>query len=87
METTLDLTWLQRGLLVILYGLMLLMVIFSFLAVKNIGQEGYDNCIKEKCATHRGAFCSKFREISNCCQGAGGKMASDGQEYRCIFEN
>ncbi len=82
-----NITWLQHSLLIILYCLILLMIIFSFMASQNLGQEGYDNCVKEKCETRSAAFCTKFREISNCCQGAGGQIASDGQKYICTFEN
>ena len=87
MDTLPNITWLQRGLLLLLYGLIILMVVFSFMASQNLGQEGDDNCVKEKCDTKGEAYCTKFREISNCCQGAGGKIASDGQKYICTFEN
>lgn len=87
MSTHLNITWLQRGLLLLLYGLIALMIIFSFMAAQNLGQEGYDHCIKEKCDTKGEAYCTKYREISNCCQGAGGQIASDDQKYICTFEN
>ncbi len=87
MSPTLNITWLQRGLLLLLYGLIALMIIFSFMAAQNLGQEGYDHCVKVKCETKGEAYCTKYREISNCCQGAGGQIASDGQKYICAFEN
>ncbi len=64
----------QQGLLYLLYGLVALMVIFSILAVRNLGEEGYQQCIQKKCERKGPEFCSKQREISNCCQGAGGEL-------------
>ncbi len=71
----------QKGLLIFLYVLLVLMVIFSFNARKNIGQEGFEHCIQKKCETNGEAFCSKGREIRNCCLGAGGKISSNGCSF------
>ncbi len=75
----------QMVLLGVLYGLVILMIVFSLLAAKNSGQQGYDKCMKEKCAERGDALCSKPREINNCCLGAGGEMAASGNGYVCVF--
>lgn len=79
------LTKAQRGLLYTLYGLVAVMVIFSILAVRNLGEEGYQQCIQKKCERKGPEFCSKQREISNCCQGAGGELAIAGGKLICAF--
>ena len=76
----------QKILLALLYGLVILMVVFSFMALKNKGQEGYDKCIQEKCERKGQDFCQKPREIQNCCQGAGGKIGISGSQYVCVFD-
>ncbi len=76
----------QKVLLLSVYGLILMMVVFSLLATRNIGKDGYDSCIQQKCERKGDAFCSKFREINNCCEGAGGKIAVAGNQYQCVFE-
>ena len=71
----------QKALFIILCFLMLLMVFFSLGSAKNIGKQGFDKCIQAKCEEKGEAFCKKFREISNCCLGAGGKMTASGCEF------
>lgn len=85
METP-SLTKAQRGLLYILYGLLALMVVFSLLALKNQNFFGYEKCIQKKCEQKGDAFCSKVREISNCCLGAGGQVAQANGKFTCVFE-
>lgn len=82
----LKLTLPQKILLGSIYALLLLMIFFSLQARQNIGQEGYDQCHQKKCEITSEAFCNKFREISNCCLGAGGKVGIVGSEYGCVFE-
>jgi len=79
-------TLVQKVLLFTVYGLILLMVVFSVMAIRNVGEEGYNRCIQEKCEKKGEAFCSKFREINNCCEGAGGNLAAAGNQYKCAFE-
>jgi len=76
----------QKSLLFLLYALIILSIVLSVLAVKNIGQAGYDRCIQEKCEERGEEFCSKFREINNCCQGADGQVSSDSTGYICVFD-
>ena len=76
----------QKLLLVLLYGLIVLMIIFSVLAIKNIGEEGYNRCIQEKCEKGGQEYCSKTREIDNCCMGAGGTLAVSNGNYVCVFK-
>jgi len=76
----------QKVLLLILYGLIILMVIFSMGAMKNIGKEGYDACVQKKCIAKGDEFCQKFREINNCCLGAGGNVAQGNEGLICIFD-
>ncbi len=82
----------QKILLGSLYFLLLLMVIFSFLAQDNVGEEGYRQCVQKKCEQKGEKFCSKVRELSNCCAGAGGNLAAvnnppPGESpYTCVFE-
>ncbi|MBI2668886.1 hypothetical protein HYX14_03520 [Candidatus Woesearchaeota archaeon] len=78
-------TRLQQILLVVLYGLIALMIFFSILAIKNKGQDGYNNCVQEKCDRKGQDFCQKPREIMNCCQGAGGQLAQNGAQLTCVF--
>lgn len=82
MET---LTTAQKGLLYLLYGLTALMVIFSIMAVRNVGEEGYQQCLKKKCERKGAEFCSKQREISNCCLGAGGELALTEGKLTCVW--
>ena len=60
-------------------------VIFSLWAIQNQGQEGYQQCIQDKCQRKGQEFCSKQREISNCCQGAGGELAIAEGKLTCVF--
>ena len=80
-----ELHWMQRWLWYFLLGLLALMVFFSLLAIKDKGKQGYDRCVAEKCATRGEDYCHKFRELSNCCLGAGGEMAVANQQYECGF--
>lgn len=79
------LSLLQKALLALLYGLIILMIAFSLMALKNLGEEGYNECIQEKCGEKGEEFCSKFREINNCCLGAGGELAVSDGKYLCVF--
>ncbi len=76
----------KKILLYTLYGLIILMVIFSLGTIKNQGQKGYDKCIQDKCELKNEAYCNKFREKNNCCLGAGGKMAVSGNNQICVFD-
>ncbi|HLC98120.1 MAG TPA: hypothetical protein VJC21_05050 [Candidatus Nanoarchaeia archaeon] len=76
----------QRLLLFLLYGLVALMVVFSLLAMKDKNFAGYEKCVQKKCDRGGEAFCSKLREISNCCLGAGGQVAVADNKYTCVFE-
>ena len=78
-------TRMQKGLLILLYGLIALMVLFSLLAIRNLGQDGYDRCIEKKCAWKGQEFCTKVREVTNCCVGAGGELGVTASGYSCIF--
>lgn len=75
-----------------LYFLLLLMVVFSLMAVRNTGLEGYQQCVEKKCELKGGKFCSKLREQDNCCAGAGGKLATVNNpqpgesKYTCVFK-
>lgn len=75
----------QRILLCVLYGLIILMIIFSLLAIKDKGQAGYDTCIQKKCDAKGQEFCSKYREINNCCKGASGNTAASDGKIICVF--
>ena len=80
-----NLTKLQNPLFYFLLGLMALMIVFSVLAIKDKGQEGYLQCVQQKCEEVSQDFCNKFREKNNCCMGAGGQMAQQGNELVCVF--
>lgn len=75
----------QKILLLSIYALVALMIIFSLLAIRNRNEQGYQQCIQEKCERKGQEFCQKPREIQNCCQGAGGQVAVEGSQYVCIF--
>ena len=75
----------QKGLYVTLLALVALMIIFSFMSLKNRGIEGYNQCIQDKCELAGEEHCTKFREINNCCLGAGGRVAMVGNAYSCVF--
>jgi hypothetical protein len=74
----------QKILLYSLYGLVLLMIVFSFQASSNMGKVGYDSCIAKKCEISE-EYCTKFREVNNCCLGAGGNMANGPNGAVCVF--
>lgn len=75
----------QKIALFLLYGLIILMVIYSIKATENLGQSGFNNCVQKKCDSKGDAYCNKFREIDNCCLGAGGKLGSANGKYICLF--
>lgn len=75
----------QKGLFYTLYAFIILMLLFSVLAVKNHGQEGYNKCVQDKCERKGQEFCSKPREIMNCCLGAGGNLANVDNKLDCTF--
>ena len=78
----------QKTLLTVLYGLIILMIVFSLLALRNLGEEGYNQCVQEKCEKKGEAFCQKPRELHNCCWGAGGELAASAEgKYICLFES
>ena len=87
--TTSDLS--RKIVLYVLYSLLVLMVIFSFMAIQNTGFDGYQQCVEKKCETKGEKFCSKVRELGNCCAGAGGNLAAapnpkEGESpYTCSF--
>ena len=81
-----DLSASQKILLYCFYALLALMVIFSILSLKNTGTESYQKCIQQKCDAKGQAFCTKQREISNCCQGANGQLAmTSNNQLTCVF--
>lgn len=75
----------QKILLLILYCLIILMLIFSIGAMTNVGEDGYNKCVNNKCERNGLDYCNKFREISNCCLGAGGEVAMSEGKYICVF--
>lgn len=78
-------TRLQKFLFLILLGLIILMIIFSLQAKGNLGQKGYNRCIQQKCEDGGEEYCSKVREVDNCCKGAGGQTAIQGDTAICMF--
>ncbi len=80
-----ELTKWQKGLLYLLYALLVLMVVFSFISLKNRGKEGFDRCIQWKCEKGGQDYCSKLREVNNCCLGAGGETVATESGYTCHF--
>ena len=81
----------QKILLGSLYFLVILMVIFSFMAIQNTGFDGYQQCVEKKCEEKGEDFCSKLRELNNCCAGADGTLstvsnpAPGESPYTCLF--
>ncbi|MFH1641580.1 MAG: hypothetical protein ABIC04_01640 [Nanoarchaeota archaeon] len=75
---------LQTILLVIIYGGIIISIVFSIAAARNIGQVGYDKCIEKACQVSK-EHCEKFRTQNNCCTGAGGNMNIAGNNYICVF--
>jgi hypothetical protein len=75
---------LQKTLLGFLYLSLLVIVILSINATKNIGKDGFDGCMKNECAKGED-HCSKYRTISNCCVGAGGVVGVSEENYICQF--
>lgn len=91
-ETEKELSLPKKILLYSLYFLLVLMVIFSFMAIQNTGEKGYQQCVEKKCEAKGEKFCSKLRELSNCCAGAGGTLAGVNnlqpgeRPYTCVFD-
>ena len=61
------------------------------MAARNTGEKGYTQCVEKKCYEKGEQFCSKARELANCCSGAGGNLAtvnpeSSGSKYTCLFD-
>ncbi len=76
----------QKILLYSIYFLVLLMFIFSFLAMKDKDFNGYQKCVQSKCERGGQAFCQKVREQNNCCLGAGGQLGTTKDNaYTCVF--
>ena len=82
----------KKILLYCLYSLLVLMIIFSLLSLRNLGKEGYQQCVEKKCEMKGEKFCSKLRELNTCCAGAGGTLAGVNnpqpgeRPYTCIFD-
>ena len=74
----------QKVLFYVLIGLIILMIFFSFKAIENRGQEGFDKCMAWKCEISE-EFCSKQRETNNCCVGAGGVTGMQNGKLICMF--
>ena len=83
METKTNIT--QKLLLYVLYSLIILMIIFSLMAIGDKGKQGYDKCIQDKCDKFDEATCKKARTIMNCCQGAGGQVVQTENNLGCLF--
>jgi len=85
-------TLLKKILLYSLYFLLLLMIVFSLMAARNTGEKGYTQCVEKKCYEKGEQFCSKARELANCCSGAGGNLVTvngpnqGSSGYTCIFD-
>ena len=76
----------QKILLYCLYGLIVLMVLFSFIAMGAKDYAGYEECVRLKCERGGDTFCHKVREQQNCCLGAGGQLGMNAQnQYTCVF--
>lgn len=76
----------QKILLGSLYSLIALMVIFSLMATKNSGQEGFTRCMNKEVNIYGEEIFNKYKHVNNCCLGAGGKTAQSSQGYSCVFE-
>ncbi len=78
----------QKILLVMLYGLLVLVVVFSVLAaINNFGEKGMQRCMDKLAEKKENkSIAENPKKIYNCCLGAGGKMAQkqDGS-YTCVF--
>jgi len=85
MEEKASLTLAQKCLWYVICGLIIILVVFSIMAVQNMGQKGYDHCLERKCEKISEEFCSKPREIQNCCRGAGGELAVSDNKITCFF--
>ena len=79
------LTYAQQGLLILLYGLVLLMVVFFVMSIRNLGEEGYQRCMEKRCTAVGHEQCQKLREVSSCCLGAGGNVGIADNRYICTF--
>ena len=75
----------QKVLFYALIALLVLVIIFSFKSLENRNKEGFDKCIAWKCEVSE-SFCSKQREINNCCLGAGGVTAMQDGKLTCVFQ-
>ena len=81
-----DIKIFQKPLFYFLISLILLMIVFSVLSIKDKGQEGYQRCVQKKCDEVSQDFCNKAREQNNCCMGAGGQLAQSADGFSCVFE-
>ncbi|MBU0614631.1 MAG: hypothetical protein KJ601_00905 [Nanoarchaeota archaeon] len=79
-----SLTLLQRGLLLVIYVVLIISLVLSIQATKNIGQTGFDKCMEKECEEGE-ENCNKFRTIDNCCNGAGGETGVSNNKYICKF--
>ncbi len=75
----------QKLLLYLLYSLIILMIVFSFMAIGDKGMQGYEQCVEEICVKYGDAICQKTRTINNCCLGAGGQLAQAAGKLTCTF--
>ncbi|MEK6900386.1 MAG: hypothetical protein AABX05_04655 [Nanoarchaeota archaeon] len=79
----------QKILLILLYGLLALMVFFSiFAAMNNFGEKGMQKCMDQLAEKKiNKSLADRPKDIYNCCQGAGGKIAQkQDSSYTCIFD-
>ncbi len=76
----------QRILFYVLCSLVVLMILFSFMASLDKNYSGYEKCVQKKCDLKGEVFCQKAREQQNCCAGAGGQLATNSQgKFTCVF--
>ena len=80
-----ELTLSQKFLFIALCFCVGLMIVFSIGAARNLGPEGYAQCIQDVCDRRGEEICNKFRERNNCCIGAGGQSALVNDEFQCVF--
>ena len=76
----------QKILLGSLYSLIALMIVFSVMAAKNVGLDGFKKCMNKEVIIYGEEIYSNYKHVNNCCLGAGGKTAQSSSGYSCVFE-
>ncbi|PIN73345.1 hypothetical protein COV20_03885 [Candidatus Woesearchaeota archaeon CG10_big_fil_rev_8_21_14_0_10_45_16] len=81
-----EITSAQKWTFYVLCGLIVVVLVFSIGVSRLQGEDAYNSCIQKKCESGGEKYCTKSREINNCCLGARGQVAQKDGKLVCVFK-